>query len=471
MEDKPLNILLRLKRSAFVFPLAALAAVAMLFISETAYYQSTQSMGALDTMATARNHLLNLSRRIVDAESGQRGYLLTGRREYLDPYRDAFEDIDQALQWLRDYYQKTPSQAKAMQRLETLVQHKLSELDATMKLYDEGKTEAWRTVLLTDIGKEQMDEIRGVSQQLLADEARKDAAGRKDVYDTLLLNRIGVAAMSAISLLALAMYLRQTAALETHRRERQEAIEAERDQLEREVMRRTAQLTELAQQLTELAQHLQTAREDERSRLARELHDELGALLTAAKLDAARIKSRLGAGSPEATERLTHLNELLNNGIALKRRIIEDLRPSSLSNLGLIAALEIQAREFAERSGIEVSCRLEPVQLKPAIELTAYRLVQEAFTNIAKHAQAHHVEVTLALRDGVAEVCVRDDGVGFDTGKRRASAHGLLGMRYRVEAEGGRFALESATGQGTTIRASLALAEVTEAEASSTQAA
>jgi signal transduction histidine kinase len=314
-------------------------------------------------------------------------------------------------------------------------------------------------VLLTDIGKEQMDEIRGVSEQLLAVETRKDAAGRKDVYDTLLLNRIGVAAMSAISLLALAMYLRQTAALEAHRRERQEAVEAERDQLEREVGRRTAQLTELAQQLTELAQHLQTAREDERSRLARELHDELGALLTAAKLDVARIKSRLGAGAPEAVERLTHLNEILNNGIALKRRIIEDLRPSSLSNLGLIAALEIQAREFAERSGIEVQCRLEPVSLKPAVELTAYRLVQEAFTNIAKHAQARRVDVVLEARDGVAEVSVRDDGIGFDPSRRRSSAHGLLGMRYRVEAEGGRFTLESTPGKGTWIRATLPLME------------
>lgn len=459
MEDKPLNILLRLKRSRFVFPLAALAALAMLFISETAYFQSSRAMGTLATITTARNTLMNLSRRIVDTETAHRGYLLTGRREYLDPSRDAAAEIDTALQWLHGYYDKHSAQAQDVARLETLVQRKLSELEATTKLYDEGKSESWRTVLLTDIGKEQMDEIRGVSNKLLAEETRKEAAGRRDVHDTLWLNRIGVAAMSAISLLALGMYLRQTAALEAHRRERQQAIEAERDQLEMEVARRTAQLTELAQQLTELAQHLQTAREDERSRLARELHDELGALLTAAKLDAARIKSRLGANAPEAAERLTHLNDLLNNGIALKRRIIEDLRPSSLSNLGLLAALEIQAREFGERSGIEIDCRLQPVRLKPAVELTAYRLVQEAFTNIAKHAQAHRVEVTLAERDGVAEVSVRDDGVGFDTGKRRASAHGLLGMRYRVEAEGGRFSLESQPGGGTLIRATLPLAE------------
>ena len=457
MEDKSFNLLLRLKRSPFVFPLAALAALALIFISETAYYQSNRSMEALTTMATARNHLLNLSRRIVDAETGQRGYLLTARSEYLDPYRDAARDLDVDLHWLHEYYAASPEQAKAVNALDTLVHRKLSELEQTMRLFDEGKTDAWRTFVLTNFGKEQMEEIRNLSDQLLKEELRKENAGRRDVFETLLLNRIGVAAMSALSLLALGMYLQQTAALDTHRRERQQAIEAERDQLEQEVMRRTAQLTTLAQQLTELAQHLQTAREDERSRLARELHDELGALLTAAKLDAARIKSRLAGSSPDAAERLTHLNELLNDGIALKRRIIEDLRPSSLSNLGLTAALDIQSREFAERSGVTVDCHVEAVKLKPAIELTAYRLVQEAFTNIAKHAKATRVEVTLVEADGVARLAVCDDGVGFDVRQRRASTHGLLGMRYRVEADGGRFTLESSPGKGTCVRATLPL--------------
>ncbi|RQP25957.1 CHASE3 domain-containing protein [Piscinibacter terrae] len=457
MQDKSLNILLRLKRSPFVFPLAALAALALIFISETAYYQSTRAMEALDTVTAARNHIMSLSRRIVDAETGQRGYLLTARKEYLAPYRDAARDIDSDLHWLRSYYAGKPAQIALVDKLESRFNSRLSELDQTLRLFDEGKEEAWRTFVLTDIGKEKMDEIRSVLDQLLAAETRKDTAGRRDVFETLMLNRIGVATMSALSLLALGMYLRQTAALEAHRRERQEAIEAERDQLEQEVSRRTAQLTELAQQLTELAQHLQTAREDERSRLARELHDELGALLTAAKLDAARIKSRLGATSPEATERLGHLSDILNNGIALKRRIIEDLRPSSLSNLGLLAALEIQSREFAERSGVEVDCQLTPVKLRPNVELTAYRMVQEAFTNIAKYARASKVEVRLVEEDGEARIWVRDDGVGFDTRQRRASAHGLLGMRYRVEADGGRFTLESAPGQGTCVRASLPL--------------
>ncbi len=200
---------------------------------------------------------------------------------------------------------------------------------------------------------------------------------------------------------------------------------------------------------------MKTAREDERSRLARDLHDELGALLTAAKLDAARLKSRLGVLSPEAAERLVHLNDTLNSGIALKRRIIEDLRPSSLSNLGLVAALEIQAREFADRSGLAVDFELDTVGLKPSAELMIYRLVQEAFTNIAKYAQARRIEVKLWAHDGQVHASVRDDGVGFDTDLPRTSAHGLLGMRYRVEAEGGVMTLTSAPGQGTCVEVRL----------------
>ncbi|HJW11845.1 MAG TPA: CHASE3 domain-containing protein, partial [Albitalea sp.] len=419
MQANPLRALLRHKRGAVAFVLAALAALLVVAISEAAYWESTRAMERLATMTTARNHLLKLSQRVVDAESGERGYLLTGRREYLDPYRSAFDDITRALTWLKGYYAAEPEQAGAMQKLDTLVQRKMSELDATLRLFDEGKTEAWRSVLLTDIGKEQMEEIRSASEHLLAVEGRRFTAGRQSVFSTLLLTRVGVAAMSVISLLALALYLRQTAALVAHRQAQQQATEAERDRLEVEVARRTALLIELAQ-------HLQTAREDERSRLARELHDELGALLTAAKLDAARIRTRLGNSSPEAAERLAHLNETLNNGIALKRRIIEDLRPSSLANLGLLASLEIQAREFGERSGVKVDCRLDPVDLPPASELTVYRLVQEAFTNIAKYAQAKHVELTLAEHSGAAEVSVRDDGVGFDTRVRRPSTHGLL---------------------------------------------
>jgi signal transduction histidine kinase len=244
------------------------------------------------------------------------------------------------------------------------------------------------------------------------------------------------------------MYMRQTYKLARQKEEVQRLIQAERDRLEIEVKQRTAQLSELTH-------HLLTAREDERSRLARNLHDELGALLTSAKLDAARIKSRLADKAPEALELLAHLVGTLNSGIALGRGIIENLRPSALGNLGLVATLEILTREFAEQSGIMVDCALEPVKLNPAAELMAYRLVQEATTNIAKYAHATHVGISLATRDGQVEISVRDNGIGFDSTVAPKSAYGLAGMRFRVETEGGTLTIQSALGAGTQLVARL----------------
>jgi signal transduction histidine kinase len=260
-----------------------------------------------------------------------------------------------------------------------------------------------------------------------------------------MLGRVGVVILGAMSFLALAHVMRHSLALEQRQRELKRLLQAERDRLEIEVRERTAQLTELAH-------HLQTAREDERGRLARDLHDELGALLTSAKLDAARMKARLAGSAPEVLERLAHLVQTLDTVIALKRRIVEDLRPSALTHLGLVATLEILAREFAEVSGLEVHVTLDPVHLDSSAELVAYRFVQEAFTNIAKHARACQVWVCMEERDGKVDVSVRDDGAGFDGTAQPVSAHGLLGMRYRIEAAHGTLGVSSSPGQGALVQ-------------------
>ncbi len=432
------------KRSPFVFPLACIAAAAMMFVSEGSYWQSVGTLDDLGSMAAARVQIQSLAQGVLDAETGQRGYLLTSRKEYLKPYESALRQINASFTFLDPYYSKNPAAMEVLEQLHELTRVKLSELAVAIKLQDEGKREAATDLLLTDIGKEKMEAIRALGAQLLALETFNVARGREEIYQTLMLSRIGVAALSAISLLALFLYLRQSTALERQQQELKRQVQAERDRLEAEVTHRTAQLTELTH-------HLQTAREDERNRLARNLHDELGALLTSAKLDAARIRSRLGSTAPEALERLAHLVDTLNSSIALGRRIIEDLRPSTLSNLGLVATLEILTREFAAQSGIEVHCALTPVKLEATAELVIYRVVQEAITNIAKYAKARNVWVTLGTREGHVDVTVRDDGIGFDAAAKRNSVYGLVGMRFRVESEGGTLTLSTAPGKGTTI--------------------
>jgi signal transduction histidine kinase len=321
-------------------------------------------------------------------------------------------------------------------------------LEEVVRLFDEGKAPSALELVRSGIGREVMAQLRTEAGALSMQQNERISGGLADIFDTLRLNRLALTTLTILALLALVLYVRQGHQLDRQRRERQSEAAAERDRLELEVASRTVELTELAR-------HLQTAREDERAHLARELHDELGALLTAAKLDVARIRPQLLKTAPDLMPRLVQLTESLNSGIALKRRIIENLRPSTLSSLGLVPSLEILCSEFKAASGLDVDMDLSPVTLSSSAELTVYRLVQEALTNIGKHAHARRVQVRLGLADGQAEVRVGDDGAGFDTQALTRGSHGLRGMRFRVEAECGQLSLRSAPGQGTTIVARL----------------
>jgi signal transduction histidine kinase len=438
---------LRIPRLGISLLLAALAACVLIGINEVGYNQSAQALDEIAQHTQTRSTLSRLLQHVLNAETGSRGYLLTGDPRYLEPYNAAVSDIEQQLAALHQTYTPSAEEYNTLAQLTRNVQRKLAEMDMSVRMRKQGNEDAWKFVLMTDIGKEQMDAIREQAGKLIDGTTVKMDAAQAQVRQSLAFSRLGIAGVTLAALIAFALYLRQTTALKLAGERQQAVLQQERDLLETQVRDRTASLAELAT-------HLQQVREEERGHLARELHDELGALLTAAKLDVARLKSRLGAQStPEINQRLQHLTESLNSGIALKRRIIEDLRPSSLANLGLNAALEILAREFSERSGIEVATSLETVQLDDSRQLTVYRLVQESLTNVGKYAEAKQVDVSLRDYAAHIEVEIRDDGKGFEPARSRPSTHGLAGMRHRVEAAGGKLTVDSRPGTGTRIAA------------------
>ena len=435
---------------ALSLPMALLAAMVLVGINEVGHMRSQDAVEQLAQGLTTRSDVNKLLQSMLDAETGQRGYLLTGNETYLEPYDKAVATVQTNLDSLRMQFMGAPADMQEFALLSRQISRKLAEMELSLRLRRQGNEDAWKFILNTDVGKEHMEAIRQHAQELIARSDKRLQQGREQIEQSLMLSRIGIATVTAIGLLAFYMYLRQTQAVQTVNLREQEVLERERDRLEGLVRDRTATLAELAN-------HLQQVREEERGHLARELHDELGALLTAAKLDVARLKSKIDATAPDVSERLKHLTETLNSGIALKRRIIEDLRPSSLSNLGLTAALEILTREYAERAGIDVETSLEPVQLPDAAQLTVYRMVQEALTNIGKYAKASKVLVSVHGYPTHVAVQVRDDGVGFDPGSVRPTSHGLAGMRHRVEAAGGRLTLTSRPGNGTLLSAVLPL--------------
>ena len=427
-------------------PLAILAAAILIFINEASFHESTSATANIQEAQRSRTAVNKLLQNMLDAETGQRGYLLTGDLRYLKPYNVAVEETGQNLDNLRLFLTPYKEQLAELNALSRSISEKMAEMDLTVKMRREGREDAWKFVITTDVGEEQMQLIRQQAMRLTEINTQKMEIGQEQIRKILQISRIGVTITALAGVLAFYMYLLQTKALLASGHKEQETLQHERDQLGLQVMERTATLAELAT-------HLQNVREDERGHLARELHDELGALLTAAKLDVARIKSRLGSNYPEATERLEHLTSTLNSGIALKRRIVEDLHPSSLSHLGLVASLEILAREFQERSGLVISTTLEHVELNSSSQLTIYRLVQESLTNISKYANAKKVCVKLKSTDGYAIVEVVDDGRGFNISEVGAGSYGLTGMRHRVEAISGKLTVSSAEGRGARIMA------------------
>ena len=437
-----------LPRMAISLPLAVLAAFCLLAVNEVSFRQSTAAAANIEAAQQTRGTLNKLMQNLLDAETGQRGYLLTGDETYLEPYTSALEEINQNLDTLRRMFTPYTQQLEDFGVMSRHISRKLAEIDLTVRMRKQDKEDAWKFVLTTDVGKDQMQAIRAQSVKLAASSIRKMEIGQTQIHETLQLSRIGIAIMALAGLLAFYMYLMQTQALLESGVREKESLQRERDQLDLQVRERTANLAKLAT-------HLQNVREDERGFLARELHDELGALLTAAKLDVARLKSRLAGSQPEAAERLVHLSTTLNSVIAMTRRIVEDLRPSSLSQLGLVASLEILTREFEERAGLSITTDLEAVDLGGAAQLTVYRLVQESLTNIGKYAEATQAVVSLQNLEGYISIEVNDNGKGFELGNVAPTSHGLDGMRHRVEAAGGRLKVTTTQGIGTRISAVL----------------
>ncbi|MEG0052826.1 MAG: CHASE3 domain-containing protein [Comamonas sp.] len=442
----------QIRRMAISLPLAMLAAIAMVAINEVGYQRSNQALEAMAHTQSTRNAINHLMQNMLDAETGLRGYLLTSDERYLEPYNKAIASTNGDMDQLRELFINEPDDLTIFSPLSRQVSRKTAEMELSLRLFREGNEEAWRFVMFTDMGKQNMDAIRSYTQQLMERSDARAEAKRSDVENALWLSRLGIATVTVIGLLAFYMYLRQTHTLEDVHKREQKIQSEERSRLEDLVRERTATLTELAN-------HLQQVREDERGHLARELHDELGSLLTAAKLDVARLKSRIDMTVPEVADRIMHLTETLNSGIALKRRIIEDLRPSSLSNLGLTTSLEILTREFAQRSNIEVESSLEQVELPDATQLTVYRIVQESLTNIGKYASASRVVVSVHNYPTYVAVQIQDNGSGFDMHSVRPNSHGLAGMRHRVEAAGGRLTVTSSLGDGTTVSAVIPTAQ------------
>jgi PAS domain S-box-containing protein len=213
------------------------------------------------------------------------------------------------------------------------------------------------------------------------------------------------------------------------------------------------------QHLRELAAQLETAREEERKHIAREVHDELGQVLTALRMDVSLLRLRFGALDPQLAGKVQDMKHLVDRGIQGVRNVATNLRPAAL-DMGLIAALEWLCNESSSRTDIPCILRMnqDEFDLDEARAVVVFRIVQESITNIARYAQATQINIDLAQNGDELRVTVQDDGQGFDPAQAAGKkSFGLLGMRERALALGGRLDIQSAPQQGTTIALTIPL--------------
>ena len=392
---------------------------------------------------------------ITDAESAQRGYLLTGESAYLIPYANFVTRIGQALDRLHEAYGGDENSSE-FHELRVLTGKELGELEDGVALLKKRGISPTASVVGTDVGKRTMDSISAIIATMRSEEAGQAAAANAEWQEDFHLSRWASAAGATlnIGLVLLAIWLVYS---DMRRRARQAAaLRDQKLQLELEVEARTSELAALST-------HLQGVSEQEKSALSRELHDELGGLLVAARMDLSWLQQRLPTSDPSIEQRFKRIHDSLSAGVDLKRRVVEELRPTLLDNMGLFTALRWQFKETCRRTGLRCTETIPESELKfsPDAAIGVFRIAQEALTNILKHSEAKSADLFISIDRDTFTLRITDDGKGIPSGRLATSTtHGLVSMRHRIAGLGGTWDLGSPDSGGTVVTARIPMARM-----------
>jgi signal transduction histidine kinase len=231
-------------------------------------------------------------------------------------------------------------------------------------------------------------------------------------------------------------------------------LEERFNQRTEQLQRANRQLLISQQELRGLSQQLMRLTEQERTRISREIHDQLGQSLTAIKMELSNVKRKMATDPEEAAKRIEAATALANEMVILVRRIAANLRPGVLDDFGLAAAVDWHVADFCEKTGLKCDTDLDidEALLNSNLSTSAYRITQEALTNIARHANASHVTIKGRIENGAFVIEIQDNGQGFVVDETRATSLGMLGMRERAAELGGTIEVTSEPGKGTKVR-------------------
>jgi signal transduction histidine kinase len=433
----------RLLRTPWGFPAVVVLALAGIAGNEYSHRRTLAGLAESQSADEVTRHANTANYYALDRANSLRAHLLEPHERWVARYREADGKLTASIAHITAFLeQRSGSAGQAMS----------------------GRVADLLAVRSADLARAFGHAQSGQREQAIAALRESDAAGRGSALRTALLEAVALAQAGSVSadtrllaamealrwlvhglivamLLGAYVLLRQTQLIDAARRQQAARLGSE-------VAARTAQLRELAG-------HLITTREDERARLARELHDEMGSLLSAIKLDLARLRRNreLPASAAAVAEAM---NRRVSEVVGLKRQVIENLRPSALDHLGLAEALSLLCRENAAAMERPTHEDVAPIGLAPALELTIYRIAQEALTNARKYSRASEIWVALKAQGEEVHLSVEDDGIGFDEAATGPGHHGVAGMRLRVESHGGRLEVgPRSDGRGTRILAVL----------------
>ena len=402
--------------------------------------------------------LHQLKASLFEAESAQRGYIITKRKEYVAPLNSALNQARQNVKLSEALVIDTSTEKNKMIELTWLkaisasVEAKSVEMLLTIKLIEENKVDEANAVINVDVGQLEMQKFVTETDKLIKQQTADVDAMIKKRQNTINLARASNIISALILIFLVVMVIKQLLnELLVKSKLQQQAIN--------ENANYEIKLQQQTKLLRSLALDYQADVERERQKLSRELHDELGSIFTAIKMDLGWCMKKLANIAPDIVAKLTKTTSYINQGIQYQRHIVQVLHPSMISTFGFWPALTALINDAAERNKWRLTLNLpaETMPLNETISLVTYRIVQESLNNANKYAKATAVNVDVMLDEHYIKLEISDNGIGVDMQSLDGLTHGLSGMRHRVLAIGGHFEMLSKPSQGVLIRALIPL--------------
>ena len=394
-------------------------------------------------------NLHQLKSNFFEAESAQRGYVITRKADYIAPFDESLKRARALVRLieiniLNQTQSKTrPADLQWLRAIAANIETKSSEMILTTRLVNQNKIKEAQEVINLDVGMKEMQKFVKHTDKLISDQNEKIDSMIEKRIATVNLARASVIVGSLILILLVVLVIKQLIAELKLKSELQNQAIAQNTIYENKLLHQT-------KLLRSMALDYQSDVERERQKLSRELHDELGSIFTATKMDLAWTIKKLGDIAPDLVSKLTKTTSYIDQGIQFQRHIVQELHPSMISTFGFWPALNALIKDAAERNNWALRLNLpeETVALNETISLIAYRIVQESLNNANKYAKATQIGVDMIVDNEHLKMEIEDNGVGMDMKAERTNSHGLAGMRHRVMAIGGHFETVSHVNKG-----------------------